>query len=57
VPVQTSGFYAGNGEFSVSPDGQHFLFIKPREQNALPAEVRVVLNWGESWKSLVRTGM
>jgi len=55
VPIQTSSFYGSNGEFDVSPDGQHFLFIKAREQNALPSEVRVVLNWGESWKSLVRT--
>jgi Tol biopolymer transport system component len=55
VPVQTSSFYAGNGEFDVSPDAQRFLFIKTREQNALPGEVRVVLNWGEGWKSLVRT--
>jgi eukaryotic-like serine/threonine-protein kinase len=55
VPVQTSSFYGGNGEFDVSPDAQHFLFVKARQQNALPAEVRVVLNWSESWKSLVRT--
>jgi eukaryotic-like serine/threonine-protein kinase len=54
LPVQTSSFYAGNGEFDVSPDGQHFLFIKAREQNALPGEVRVVLNWSEGWKDLVR---
>jgi len=55
VPMQTSSFYGSNGEFDVSPDAQHFLFIKAREQNALPGEVRVVLNWGEGWKSLVRT--
>jgi eukaryotic-like serine/threonine-protein kinase len=54
VPMQTSNFYAGNGEFDVSPDGQHFLFIKARE-NALPTEMRVVLNWDEGLKSLVRT--
>jgi eukaryotic-like serine/threonine-protein kinase len=53
VPGETPSFYAGN-EFEVSPDGQHFLFIKAREQNALPGEVRVVLNWDEGWKSLVR---
>jgi eukaryotic-like serine/threonine-protein kinase len=55
VPVQTSSFYGGNGEFDVSPDGQHFQFIKAREQNVLPAEVRVVLNWDEGLKGLVRT--
>ena len=55
VPLQTSSFYAANGEFDVSPDGQHFLFIKSREQNALPGEVRVVLNWDEEWKNLART--
>jgi eukaryotic-like serine/threonine-protein kinase len=54
VPVQTTSFYAGNGAFDVSPDGQHFLFIKARE-NALPTEMRVVLNWDEGLKSLVRT--
>jgi Tol biopolymer transport system component len=52
VPVQTSSFYAGNSEFDVSPDGQRFLFVKAREQNAVPAEVRVVLNWGEELKRL-----
>ena len=55
VPVQTSSFYGANGEFDVSPDGQHFLFVKAREQTALPAEVRVVLNWGEALNGLVRT--
>jgi dipeptidyl aminopeptidase/acylaminoacyl peptidase len=56
VPVQTSSFYAGNGEFDVSPDGQHFLFVKAREQNALPADVRLVLNWDEGLKHLVPSG-
>ena len=56
VPVQTSSFYGANGEFDVSPDGQHFLFIKAREQNALPGEVRVVLNWSEGLKHLVPSG-
>jgi eukaryotic-like serine/threonine-protein kinase len=53
VPVQTSSFYGANGEFDVSPDGEHFLFLKAREQNALPGEVRVVLNWDEGLKHLV----
>ncbi|HET8926075.1 MAG TPA: hypothetical protein VFN26_24025 [Candidatus Acidoferrum sp.] len=52
VPLQTASFYAGNGEFDVSPDGQHFLFVKAREQNTLPAEVRVVLNWDEGLKAM-----
>ena len=55
VPLQTSSFYGANGEFDVSPDGENFLFIKAREQNALPSEVRVVLNWDEGLKNLVRT--
>jgi Tol biopolymer transport system component len=55
VPLQSSSFFAGNGEFDVSPDGQHFLFIKAREQNALQGEVRVVLNWDEGLKNLLRT--
>jgi eukaryotic-like serine/threonine-protein kinase len=56
VPVQTSSFYGANGEFDVSPDDQHFLFIEAREQNALPGEVRVVLNWDEGLKHLVPSG-
>jgi hypothetical protein len=56
LPIQISSFYAGNGEFDVSPDAQHFLFVKAREQNALPAEVRVALNWSEGWKSRIHTG-
>ena len=55
MPLQTSSFWPANGEFDVSPDGQHFLFTKAREQNALPGEVRVVLNWDEGLKNLVRT--
>jgi eukaryotic-like serine/threonine-protein kinase len=53
VPIQTASTIGANGEFDVSPDGQHFLFIRARQQNALPAEVRVVLNWDEELKRLV----
>jgi eukaryotic-like serine/threonine-protein kinase len=53
VSIQTSAFYGGNGEFDVSPDGQHFLFVKSREQNAVPSEVRLVLNWSEELRRLV----
>ena len=56
VPLQTSSFYGGNGEFDVNPDGQRFLFVKAREQSALPTEVRVVLNWGEGLKHIVPEG-
>jgi eukaryotic-like serine/threonine-protein kinase len=56
LPIQISSFYAGNGEFDVSPDAQRFLFVKAREQNALPGEVRVSLNWSEEWKSRIHTG-
>ena len=52
IPIQTSAFYGGNGEFDVSPDGQHFLFVKSREQNAVPSEVRLVLNWSEELRPL-----
>jgi eukaryotic-like serine/threonine-protein kinase len=50
TPIQTSDYYGGNGEFDVSLDGRQFLFMKSREQNTLPAEVRVVLNWAEELK-------
>ncbi len=56
TPIQTSGIYVGNGEFDVSPDGQHFLFVKARQENALPAEVRVALNWSEELKRLAPVG-
>jgi hypothetical protein len=37
--------------YDVSPDGQRFLLIRAKEQNA-PGEVRVVLNWSEELKRL-----
>ena len=40
--------------YDVSPDGQRFLMIK-REQDLVPTELIVVLNWGEELKRLVPT--
>ena len=40
--------------YDVSPDGQRFLMIK-REQDLVPTEIIVVLNWFEELKRLVPT--
>jgi len=43
--------------FDVSPDGQHFLMLKPVEQEqAAPTQINVVLNWFEELKQRVPTG-
>ena len=31
--------------YSVSPDGQRFLILKPTEEASAPAQINVVLNW------------
>lgn len=40
--------------YDVSPDGQRFLFVKANAENSPPEEVRVVLNWTEELRQLVR---
>ncbi len=40
--------------YDISPDGQRFLMVK-REQNLVPTELIVVLNWFEELKRLVPT--
>ncbi|HEV2247463.1 MAG TPA: protein kinase [Terriglobia bacterium] len=43
--------------YDVSPDGQHFLMLKPVEQEqAAPTQINVVLNWFEELKRRVPTG-
>ena len=43
--------------FDVSPDGQHFLMIKPTEQEqAAPTQINIVLNWFEELKRRVPVG-
>jgi serine/threonine-protein kinase len=43
--------------FDVSHDGQHFLMLKPVEQEqAAPTQINVVLNWFEELKQKVPTG-
>ena len=39
--------------YDVSPDGQHFLMLKPSEQAQAPAQINVVLNWFEELKRRV----
>jgi Tol biopolymer transport system component len=43
--------------YDVSPDGQRFLMVKPSEQEqAVPTQINVVLNWFEELKQKVPTG-
>jgi serine/threonine-protein kinase len=42
--------------YSVSSDGQRFLFVKANVEKGPPDEVRVVLNWTEELKQLMATG-
>jgi serine/threonine-protein kinase len=43
--------------YDVSPDGQHFLMVKPVEQEqSAPTQINVVLNWFEELKQKVPTG-
>jgi len=45
------------GNYDVSPDGQRFLMLKPvEEEQAVPTQINVVLNWTEELKRLVPTG-
>ncbi len=40
--------------YDISPDGQRFLMIQ-REQDLVPTEIIVILNWFEELKRLVPT--
>jgi Tol biopolymer transport system component len=42
--------------YSVSSDGQRFLFVKANVEKGPPDEVRVVLNWTEELKELMTRG-
>jgi Tol biopolymer transport system component len=43
--------------YDVSPDGQHFLMLKPTEPaQAAPTQINVVLNWFEELKQKVPVG-
>lgn len=43
--------------YDVSSDGQHFLMLKPVEQEqAAPTQINVVLNWFEELKRRVPVG-
>jgi Tol biopolymer transport system component len=58
------GPYASNGagtwtaNYSIAPDGQRFLMLKPKEQQPSGAlsQINVVQNWFEELKRLVPTG-
>ncbi len=58
--VLFEGRFLGTGSvlegrnYDISPDGQRFLMIK-REQDVMPTELIVVLNWFEELKRLVPT--
>jgi len=50
-------FEGVTSSFDVSPDGQRFLMLKPvDQQQAVPTQINVVLNWTEELKRLVPTG-
>ncbi len=40
--------------YDISPDGQRFLMIQ-REQDLVPTEIIVILNWFEELKRLAPT--
>jgi serine/threonine-protein kinase len=43
-------------QYDVSPDGQRFLMLKPIEQEqSVPAQIHVVLNWMEDLKRLMHS--
>jgi hypothetical protein len=41
--------------YDVSPDGQHFLMVKPAGEPGRATQIEVVLNWTEELKRLVPT--
>jgi len=44
-------------DYTVSPDGERFLMLKPVEQTAnAPTQINVVMNWFEELKQKVPTG-
>jgi len=43
-------------DYDVSPDGQHFLMLKPDETQLSQFELRVVLNWAQEVTRRVPTG-
>jgi serine/threonine protein kinase/Tol biopolymer transport system component len=50
------GSFVGQGNYDVSPDGQHFLMIREKESSNSPKELNVVLNWSEELKRLASSG-
>jgi serine/threonine-protein kinase len=54
--VLFEGRYVGNVRtVDVSPDGQRFLLVKNADQQALPRQINIVLNWTEELKRRVPT--
>ena len=43
-------------DYDVSPDGQHFLMLKPRAESQGPSQINVVQNWFEELKQKVLPG-
>jgi hypothetical protein len=42
--------------YDVSPDGQRFLMVKPSEQESVPTQIKIALNWFEELNQKVPTG-
>jgi eukaryotic-like serine/threonine-protein kinase len=55
LPTNNQGKFPN---YDVSPDGQHFLMVKPIEEaQAAPTQINVVLNWTEELKQRVPAGL
>ncbi len=54
--LDTSGLRGPGGfgppNFDVTPDGQHFVMMRPAQASG-PEQINVVLNWSEELKRLV----
>jgi len=55
APYPYSSSY-GNAGYAVAPDGQHFYFLHPAQEPAMPTRINVVVNWLEELKARVAAG-
>jgi Tol biopolymer transport system component len=55
APYPYSSAY-GNAGYAVAPDGQHFYFLRPAQEPAMPTQINVVVNWLEELKARVAAG-
>jgi hypothetical protein len=43
-------FFSSEHDYAVTPDGKGFIFIRERQSESGPGELKVVLNWGDELK-------